>query len=328
MSQAINQGTLSGSFRTDDSRRFDADETVNLALALEDLRTKVYSADYPELKARKLLAVENDVDTGADTFSYEESDYVGEAKVLANLSDDFPKVNVKSTKVTNRIVALGDAYSYSIQDLRRAAFAGKPLSSRKAEAARRIWERALDRVVAYGAPDEGIASGICNRSMGTGASQVRFTAATATAWDSTPDAAGMIADANKAVAEFIVDSKETQTPDMLVLPTAQYLRFSQTMTTDGNPEPAMLRFLKTNGFVSKVESWDRLAGVDTGGTESRGLLCRKDPDSHSIVIPQEFEVFAPQQRNLVFEVLCHGRTAGCAIYRPLALRYISLLPNA
>jgi len=324
----LNNLLRTGQDRTGDRRRLDADETNMLALALEQLRTKVYEMDYPELKGRMLAVVESDIDPAAESFAYEETDEVGKARVITNYADDFPTVETKSTKVRYPVISLGDAYTYSIMDLRRAAFTGRPLEARKAVAARRAYERGLDDLIAFGAPADGIPDGMCNRTIGTTAGTIRGTAMTAAAWDSTPVALDMVADLNKAVAEFIADSRETQSPDTLVLPTLQFLRFSQTMTIDNKPESAKDRFLATNGFVRQVLSWDLLRAVDgSSGNNSRGLLMRKDADVHSIVVPQEFEVFAPQPKNLAFQVLCHGRTAGWIVYRPLGLRYLSGLPN-
>jgi hypothetical protein len=324
----LNSLLRTGQDRTGDRRRLDADETNMLALALEQLRTRVYEAEYPELKGRMLVAVDSDIDSAAESFAYEETDEVGKARVITNYADDFPTVETKSGKITYPVISLGDAYTYSIMDLRRAAFTGRPLEARKAMAARRAYERGLDDLIAFGSAADGIPDGICNRAVGTGAGQIRSTAMTAASWDSTPDALGMVADLNKAVAEMIADSRELHSPDTLVLPTLQFLRLSQTFTTDNKPESAKDRFLSSNGFVRQVVSWDLLRAVDgASGNYSRGILMRKDADVHSVVIPQEFEVFAPQPKNLAFQVLCHGRTAGWIVYRPLGLRYLTGLPN-
>lgn len=313
----------------DDSRRFDADETNMLALALEDMRVKAYEAEYPELKGRMLCPVSSDIDTGAESFAYEETDYAGQAKVITNYADDLPTVETKGTKVTHSIISLGDSYIYTIQDMRRAAFSGKPLAARKAQAARRVYERGIDQIAAFGSPDHGIADGLLNKTIGSSAGQIQGTAMTAGNWDDSPVALGMVSDLNKGVAEFVAASKELHAPTTLVLPTLEFLRLSQTYTDDNSPESALSRFLRSNGFVREVIPWDLLKGVDgASGNNSRGLLMSKDPEVFDLVIPQEFEVFAPQPRNLAFVTLCHGRTAGVCVYRPLGLRYLSGLPNA
>ncbi len=311
--------------------RLDADETNMLALQLEQLRTKVYEADYPELKARNLLSVASDIDTGAESFAYEETDEVGIAKVITNWSAPLPGVETNGRMLSQGIVSIGTGYTYTIQDMRRAAFAGRPLEARKAVAARRAFERKIDELAAIGGEaTAGISKGICNRTIGTTSGTVRETALTAAAWDSSTVAQTMYDNLCAMVADFIVDGKEIYEPKTLVMPTIFYLRAMHTMFTDGSPESVAQRFLKNNGFVNRLMPWNKLLGVSgsgasdaapNGGDASRFLLMSSDPDVAELVMPQEFEVFGPQPINLAFQVACHGRTAGTVIYRPCGLRY-------
>lgn len=304
-------------------QRLDADETNMLALALEDLRVRVYEAEYPALKARQLMAVASDVDTGAESFAYEETDEAGKAGVIGNYTDPLPTVETKGQKKTRAILPIGVGYSYSVQDLRRAAFSGRPLEARKALAARRAFERKIDEIAAIGNESaNGIATGICNHATGTGASQVRSTAMTAAAWDTTTVAADMLTDLNKLVSEYVVDAKEVVPEGLtLAMPTVHYLRAHHTFFNDNNPQSVAQRFLANNGFVSALVPWNMLLGVDAAGTESRFLILPKDAEIAEIVLPQDFEVFGPFPLNLAFQVACHGRTAGSCIYMPTKLRY-------
>ena len=311
--------------------RFDADETNMLALELEQMRARVYETDYPELKARRFIPVTNEVDTGAESFAYREDDYAGEAKVIRNFADDPPSVETSSEKVVHSVLSLGDSYTYSIQDMRRAAFSGNPLSARKAIAARRVWERGLDSIAAFGAPGDGIPNGLLNKAVGTSAGQIRGSAIdTAADWtDAGLNADNMVEDLNIAVREMITDSKETYTPNRLLLPTVHFLRLSHARMSADNSESAAEAFIRTNPWIEEIDSWDKLKEIDgTGGNNSRGLLYRADPEVLELVIPQEFEVLPPQVRNFAFKVLCHGRTAGTVVYKPLGLRYITGLPDA
>lgn len=307
--------------------RMDADETVMLALELESMRAKVYEADYPEVKARRFIPVNNEDDTGADSFSYEEQDYAGKAKVIRNHGDDPPAVEVKGAKVTHSIVSLGDMFSWSLQDVRRAVFSGKGLPARKALAARRIWERGLDDIAAYGAPDDGIATGLINRTVGTGAGQIRGTAATAANWlNASLNPALILDQLNRLTSELVIDSKETQMPDTLLLPTRHYMKIAQTQMAVENSRTILEAFLASNPWITDVQPWDLLQAVE--GSTSRGVAYKRDLDVLELNIPQEFEVLPPQAVNYSWKVLCHGRTAGTIVFRPLGIRYLTGLPNA
>lgn len=308
-------------------RRFDADETNMLALQLEQMRARVYEVEYPVLKARRFLPIDTEIDSGAESYSAEETDEVGEAKVIRNYADDPPTVETSSSKTTRSIVSLGDSFFYTLQDIRRAAFSGKPLSARKASAARRAWERGLDSVAALGAPDDGIPDGICNKTVGTSDGQIRGNAVTAAAWkDATLDPDQMVADLNAGVQDMIEASDEAHTPNLLLLSLANFLRLSQTRMSTENSETALEAFLRSNPFIEEVASWNKLKEVDGAGDNTRGLLLERSPDVVELVISQEYEVLSPQPHNYGFRVLAHGRTGGVDLHRPLGLHYLTGFP--
>lgn len=313
-----------------DTRRVDADETNMLALSLEQMRTQVYEADYPELKARALFPVESDIDPGADTFAYEENDHRGSFRRISGTgyAADPPTVETEAAKVVRTLESYGGSYVVTIQDLRRAAFSGRPLETRKAKACRRAWEEKLDQVAANGDAGTTIVSGAANRPIGTGATQTRETVFAGADWTpATANADAMLADLLLFVKEYVVDSRETQTPTDLALPLASYMLASQTYFADGTTDTVMARFLRDNGFVRNVHSWEALKAANHGvEATSRALLYKKDADAGAIVIAQDFEVFPPQIENFATKVLAHGRTAGFCVYRPLAFRYATGLP--
>ena len=285
-----------------------------LELQLEQMRSRVYEVQYTELKARRFLPVATDIDTGAETFSYEQTDEVGEAKIITNYSDDLPSASSKTEKITHHLVSLGDSFEYSIQDLRRAAFSGVPLDARKAKAARNAYERGLDGLAATGSAAHNIGGFVAAAGVEIS------TLAAAGAW-SAKTSVQILADLNKLVNEFITNSKETIMPDSLLLPTAQFLTLSQTQMDTTSSRTVLEAFRASNPSVNLIEPWNVFDGAGVGPSD-RMVLYRRDPEILEMVIPQEFEVFAPEPRNLAFVVNCHGRTAGTCIYRPLGVRYM------
>ena len=295
--------------------RMDADETNMLALQLEVMRAKVYATEYPEQKARQYIPVTNEDDPAAESIAYEETDEAGEAALISNYADDLPTVESKGEKISFEVRAYGVAYTYTLQDIRRAAFSGKPLRTKKAVAAMKAWERKLDTVAFQGDPDAGIAQGFGNHgSVGI------ETLAAAGTW-ATKTAQQMLDDLNKLVSGFITTSEELHEPTDLVLPTAQFLLMNQTRMSTDNGETVMAAFLTANPTIQRVGSWNKLDGAGAGGLD-RMVAYKRDSDVLELVIPQEFEVFPPQPKNLAFNVPCHGRTAGTHLYRPLGMRYM------
>jgi hypothetical protein len=294
--------------------RLDAGEVAFLAQALEDMRAKVYEDVYPMLKARRFIPVATDIDPGAETFAYEEQRGVGSAKVIANYADDPPSVDVSSTKVILPIVGIGDSYSYSIQDIRRAAKAGSPLPSRKATEARRAWERGLDTIGASGHTDTGLGGFINNAN-------VAAASATTGAWDGgVTTTAQILADLNLGSRTVITQSDENFQPNTVLMPVSQFLYLSQTVMSSTDPRTVLQAFLASNPWITEVAPWDVLAGAGSGATD-RAIYYWKDPEVCELIVPQEFEILPPQAVNYAFKVLCHGRTGGTAVYRPLGMYY-------
>jgi hypothetical protein len=314
--------------------RQDADETIALALQLEQMRTRVYETKYPELKARSMFAVETDIDPAAESFAWEETDHRGKfARIRGGgLEGDLQSVGVSSEKQTRSLASYGGIILYSLLDVRRAAFMGKPLSDRLGKASRRAWEEKLDEVVAIGDSSEGIATGATNRPTGTGATQTRSNAFTTAAWDDTPDADVMLAELHTLVRNFVLDSKETLVPDSMALPLHIFMRANTTYLTDWKGGSVLSRFAEDNGFIrrERIFSWDALKATRNGDPDSnsldRALVWNSASDVCSTVIAQDYEILAPQQDLFGFKIPAWGRTAGFVVYQPLGLRYGTALP--
>jgi hypothetical protein len=314
------------------ARRLDADETAMLALQLEQLRARVYEAPYATLQTLAAAPMSSDVDADAESFAWEEIDRVGEAAFISDdaLGDDLRSVEIKGAKQTRAIFTAGVAVNYTLADMRRAARAGKPLQTRKLAAAREAFDRLVDRVAARGDSARGITYGITNWAVGTGSSQVRNTGLTSADWASaTASAQGMLDDLLGAVSAMVTDSDGTFAPDTLALPMYARLRLAHTMFTDGRPESVLERFLRVNGSVRRVIDLNRLKEADgTSSNQSRGLLMATSSQNFEIVVPQPFTLRPPQEVGLGVRIMAIGRIAGFVIYQPLAMRYLTALPNA
>ena len=313
-------------------RRLDADETAMLALQLEQMQARVYEAPYTKLQTLAVAPMVGDVDSDAESFAWEEIDRVGEAAFIADdsLGDDLRSVEIKGTKQTRAIYTAGVAVNYTLADMRRAARSGKPLQTRKLSAAREAFDRLTDRVCALGDSTRGISYGLCNWAVGTGSSQVRNTAMTSADWiAASASAQGMLDDLNAAVAAMVTASDGVFTPDTLALPMYAHLRLSHTMFTDGRPESVKERFLRTNGYVSRIVDLNRLKEADgTGANQSRGVLLSTSPNNFGAVVPMPFQLRPPQEVGLGVRIMAVGRIAGFVIYQPLAMHYLTALPNA
>jgi hypothetical protein len=307
--------------------RSDANESIMFARELEYVFTKTYDVLYPDLKARSLLPVNREVPAGADQYTYTQYDRVGEASEVDDYAKDFPTVEVKGDQKSNFIVSLGDSYQYTIQDMRAAAMAKKPLDAMKAAAARRAMEEKLEKIAALGSSARGI-TGALN------APNVDTVSLTNGAWKTTYDSASTFDDMDAAVNKIQADVKQIvntirsnslgihgNSGLRMTLDLPTYLFLTSTPQSPRYKENSIKDFLlKTVEGLSEVTFWNRC----TTGDGSNGPILwmyEPNPDHLELVIPQEFEQFPPQLEGMATKIYCHMRCGGVQVRRPKAMKY-------
>lgn len=302
--------------------RLDAAATAALDLQLEHLRARTYDIKYPEMKARMLIPVDTSVDPGAETIAYHQWSEIGMAEIIANFADDLTMVDTMAEKFTSPVHSLGKAYQYSVQDLRRAALSGNQLDQRRARACRRAVERGIEEVASVGNA-KGKLKGLLNHPNVT--ILTATTDGTATRWVSgrtTPKAPNLIKkDMHDVVTSIWTTTKQVHSPDTIVLPTTEYGHISQTQVGTDNQTTILASFMANNPMITNMDFWYKLDLADAAGTGPRSLTYQRDPEILELVIPQDFEQFPPQARNLAFVVPCHARIGGVVVYYPLAISY-------
>ena len=138
------------------SQRLDASESVFFARELEHVKAQSYDVKYPELTATKNIPVSSEAGSGAETITYQQYDAVGFAKIINNYATDLPRVDLVGKEFTAKVKSIGASYGYSIQDIRAARMAGKPLEQRKANAVRRANDQEVNRIAYFGDAKHGL----------------------------------------------------------------------------------------------------------------------------------------------------------------------------
>ena len=298
------------------TERWDDKYTATLERELDYIKQKTYDVVYPAFKARALIPVSGEAPPGAQNITYRQWDVFGMAQILANYADDIPLVEALAEEFTMKVHGIAAGYEYSIQDLRASAMSGNRLQERKATGARRLIEAKIEDMGARGAVNYGT-TGLANNA------NVSLVTPTTGAW-ATATGQQMVADANKLVRAAVTAAKGTFAVDTLALGTQPYANFAtKPMSTTGDTTWTALKFfLESNPWIKNVEVWEKLDDLDAAGTGPRAVVYAKDPEVLTLEIPQEFEQFAPQARNLSMFVPCHARVGGVAIHYPFAVAYM------
>lgn len=300
----------------------DAGETLAFSRMLEHVFTKVHEFKYPEGAGRRLVPVNYEVESGAETHTYRMTDDVGEADLIDSYADDLPLVDAYSTEHTGKVAGIGAGFFISIQDLRRAQMTGVNIDVRKATGARKMMERKLDKLMFNGD------SKVAMTGFANSAAVAVETAVNGDWTNAATTNAEILADIDQLLAKIFDDTKSVYgNPDngtkiTLALPSAEYRALMGRNYSEFQVGKTLLQHIRELEQIEAVTTWQRLATADAAGTGPRMVGYVKDPDVIEAVIPQEFELMALQMRNLGYYTPCHMRFGGTIIRAPKAVCYM------
>lgn len=298
--------------------RQDAGEGNFFERQLESVEAKFYEKKLRELKFRRLLPVSNRDGPGAQNITYYFYTKFGAAKIIANPTDDLPRVDVAAQRFTAQVRTIGDAFGFSTGEIRNAQFSGVPLEAQRAAAARRAMNEEMNRIAWNGDSDYGLIGVLNNPNVGDTQVAQAAGGTNSRIWgvDKTP--LEVAADVGDRVIQMRNDTNEVHSPTDVLLPIdkANYLRTTPMSITI--PNITIADWLEDK-YEIKIDTLPELADSGTGDTD-QGLLYENDPEIIELRIPMEMQTLPPQPRNLQFHVPAEAEIAGVVIRYPLAVQ--------
>lgn len=333
--------------------RADAGETMMIARALEQIVTGNFNYRYPDNVAMSLFAVDRAHDPGAESYTYRQYDFSGGTfDEIQNWASDFKQGSAVKYETTAGYRSYGGAYSYSLQDLRRAAKAGEPLETTLASVVRSMGAATVELVAAQGSAASQIA-GSANPVYGflqvpnvpvlipslsasgqTGIASVGTSLSPTNVLDFTTATPEQIAAAFDGVAEYISNTtKGIYAISRAIVPLSMFnfLKKKQTRPTYTNTR-LLDDVLASSKFIKTIVPWLYCGSTFSPGKGSDGAGATgaarclfddgPDPSKARLVLPVEFEQFAPQVKGLTWTVPCHVRTGGAFVPQPMSMAYL------
>lgn len=300
--------------------RFDSaeDAAVFFARELDQVKGKTYDRQYPELSALNHFPQTSEINPGAETFTFYSYDEVGLAEIISNYSTDLPRVDVLGKPKTVRIRSLGDAYGYSVQEMRAASFAGKSLDSSKASAARRAIETKHNMLAFVGDAATGLI-GVFSDDNGVPRYTIPAGAAGATEWvkktaqEIINDVSGM-----REAIDNMTNSVEK--PDTLMIASSVHATLSRTIIE--GTAVSVLSFIRDNfDWLKEIIPAPELNASNTACNplgKNLAFLYTNDSEKFSVETPMPFYQHPAQNKNLEVEIACESRVAGATFYYPLS----------
>lgn len=305
----------------------DADESIFFQRELEFVKTRSYDKKYAELKARKLIPVSSESEPWADAIVYQQFDQVGMAQMIVGYSDDLKRADIAGKEFINPVKSLGCSYGYNVMEIRKSQAKGKNLEQRKANAAKRAILQKENSLAFLGDEATGL-KGFLNHPNVPDVTLPADGTGSVTKWLDVDGVTALktpkqiLRDLHIIANSIVNQTAGVEQGDTMLLPRTCYLHIASTpySDSDSNGKTILAMFLEQSMFIKGVDWLNELETAGDSGVR-RAMAYRRDPDAVTLEIPQDFEQFDPQPRNLEFVVPCHSRFGGVIFYYPLSACY-------
>ena len=295
----------------------DDSSSIFLARELEAVRATPYEQKFAPMSALSLMPVNTSISEGAKIYTYKTYSGVTMAKIITNYADDLPNVEEFAEEETSYIKSYANQYSFSVEDLRNAAFAGEPLETRKLRVAKRGHDEAINKC-AWKGDANGKIKGFLNQANlpvvtlkndGSGAS-IKWA-------DKTP--AQILRDLNAIANNPQKISKDTAGATEMWLPLDQYTLIHTTPWNEANGSNVTIAemFTRNHPTCKKLVAVNELAGAGSNNKDV-AIALENNSMNYELIMPMNFKQYMPQMNNLAYKVPCESKFGGVVFYNFLA----------
>lgn len=296
----------------------DSTDTIFFERELEVLKARSYDVKYPELKARQIIPISYDAGEGAEYIKYQQYDHKGIAKFISAYGSDLPRSDISGKEFVVRVKDYGASFGYNDKEIRNARMANKPLEQRKMLSARRSMEELLNKTTFLGNDEHGIVGFLNNPNIPRSIVPAGVGGLT-TFRSKTP--AEILADLNNLVNNITELTKQTEQPNRLIMPVAQFNYISTTPFSVNDNRSILEIFLQNSPYITtreQVIAVNELAGAGTGGSDLM-VAYTYSPEHLTLEIPMEMKMLPIERRNLEYVQNMIASTGGVIVYYPLSV---------
>lgn len=254
-------------------KNFDANPAQAISFLQQQgayLETEMFKAQYPELKYKQFVDIDNKAPAWTNTVVTRGSDVAGKMKPLGVSGTDIATADVGYKQENLPITTFALGYNYTIQEIGFAMMMGENLDASKAVAVREVTERDLNQVYLNGDDSLGITGVFDNAQVPT--STAGSTIAAAIASGDAKNVIDIFSAAYNAV--YFSQTNTTHKPSVFGVPTQQYLLLSQNFCNFGNA--SNISFLQALQIAFPDMTFiDDINLVGIGAGETDRLVCYK-----------------------------------------------------
>lgn len=267
-----------------------------------------------------LMPIDTSPDPGALAVGWDDVGYTADPGdgIVSDTATDIPKVNVNLERNSNPVHTIARCYSYSLTEMDTAAMGNYDPIVDKADRAREQWERDLNNLIRFGAPDKNI-PGFYRHP------DVQVENASTGNW-ATATADQIVDDFAEPVDEMMERTDGVGQPTTAVFSIPLWRRIVVLQKSVAS-NISVLQYLKETHPSITTWAWDAgLRDQGDGGTgEGKNytggsgacMIYNNSRQTVRALLPKGMTPVGPQELGLGFNVFFYGRFAGLAIPRPL-----------
>lgn len=305
--------------------RMDAGEAAFFARQLEYVKQRTYDIKFPEGSITTWLTVNSEAGPGAESILWRQYNTVGKMGLVGDNVKDLPRVESYGKEQSVAIKSFGSVYGYTLQEIRNAMYAGVPLQTRKANAARRTYDQTLNDVGwnANGTAKWGgvrgllYAQSVINSATDSIGLFGNWCDENGGAANATPDQ--IVSDITTIANKVRIGSKNVERVNTVIFPLAVEAYLKNTRVSSVS-DTTIMKFVKDNFPEITFGAVNELANVNPkpsgAGTTDVVLAFNNSPDNITYDVPQPFEQLPVEVRGFEYTIVCHCRIAGVNVYYP------------
>jgi hypothetical protein len=291
--------------------RADVGETRLFATMLKYVVAQTTPTLYIPYQVRTTFPIDSSIPAGAQTVAFRRLVDHGDLQKISPRGTDIREVDYDAEEDIYRLVSYAGAFSWNLDDLEAAAFAGVPLSTEGLGVLSRAAERNFDLISLQGEASMGIV-GVYNDANPAVTVPTTGTWATATHDQ-------IVVDIHDLIDAVRIASGTNTRPNRLVIPTStwRYLRVRRA-NTDLN---VLAAIQQDYPGLQIVENY-RADLYDAAGTGPRVMAFTYDPAMIKVVEPRRFQLEPAEKQGFTYRIAGRQKLGGCMMQIPLTVGYM------
>lgn len=286
---------------------------------LSSVETRIYETKRRNITYQDLIPIDTSDPEWADSFTYFYYDAVTAGKFIGANARDLPRSDINMGEQTEKLFYGGNAFGWSLDELRKSQKQGMPLDTTKASVSKRGFDEHAQKVAFKGDADRKITGLFNNANVQKETGTLDWTASGTTG----PQ---RVKDCNDLIVKVWQNSAEVHLPGVFILPSDKWAMMSQNQYNAGT-DTTELEWFKKNNLYTQVTgqpltikpSFECKTMGDAG--KPRMMAYELNDENLGMKIPLSWRPLPPQPVGLTVDVSAEYKFGGVFFRYPGSAAY-------